>query len=184
MTSIHLRSTAITLKSLLHLRPNDITFRPCTACSSSGCLSFRVTGRGGTKSSATHATARPKIKFIVNQSKPILVLVSIKPFICQSFKQNCFSCEIECFKVSHDSKEGSTKNAWQLQTNFNITGLCCLLKITQMSGMSTWITTLLWLFCYILKRRLIPWTMRYFKKIHGIWLTKTSCVLCFLNCKD
>ena len=26
MTSIHLRSTAITLKSLLHLRPNDITF--------------------------------------------------------------------------------------------------------------------------------------------------------------
>lgn len=161
-----------------------ITFRPCTACSSSGCLSFRVTGRGGTKYSATHATARPKIKFIVNQSKPILVLVSIKPFICQSFKQNCFSCEIECFKVSHDSKEGSTKNAWQLQTNFNITGLCCLLKITQMSGMSTWITTLLWLFCYILKRRLIPWTMRYFKKIHGIWLTKTSCVLCFLNCKD
>ena len=58
-----------------------ITFRPCTACSSSGCLSFRVTGRGGTKYSATHATARPKIKFIVNQSKPILVLVSIKPFM-------------------------------------------------------------------------------------------------------
>ena len=34
-------------------------------------------------------------KIIVNQSKPILVIVSIKPFTRQSFRQNCFSCEIE-----------------------------------------------------------------------------------------
>ena len=32
---------------------------------------------------------------IVNQSKPILVIVSIKPFTCQSFSQSYFSCEIE-----------------------------------------------------------------------------------------
>ena len=34
-------------------------------------------------------------KIIVNQSKPILVIVSIKPFTCQSFRQNYFSREIE-----------------------------------------------------------------------------------------
>ena len=34
-------------------------------------------------------------KIIVNQSKPILVIVSIKPFIRQSFRQNYFSREIE-----------------------------------------------------------------------------------------
>ena len=35
-------------------------------------------------------------KIIVNQSKPILVVVSIKPFTCQmSFRQNYFSLEIE-----------------------------------------------------------------------------------------
>ena len=34
-------------------------------------------------------------KFIVNQSKSILVIVSIKPFTCQSFRQNYFSREIE-----------------------------------------------------------------------------------------
>ena len=34
-------------------------------------------------------------KIIVNQSKPILVVVSIKPFICQNFRQNYFSREIE-----------------------------------------------------------------------------------------
>ena len=34
-------------------------------------------------------------KIIVNQSKPILVIFSIKPFICQSFGQNYFSSEIE-----------------------------------------------------------------------------------------
>ena len=34
-------------------------------------------------------------KIIVNQSKPILVIVSIKPFIRQSFWQNYFSREIE-----------------------------------------------------------------------------------------
>ena len=27
-------------------------------------------------------------KIIVNQSKPILVIVSIKPFTCQSFREN------------------------------------------------------------------------------------------------
>ena len=34
-------------------------------------------------------------KFIVNQNKSILVIVSIKPFTCQSFRQNYFSREIE-----------------------------------------------------------------------------------------
>ena len=34
-------------------------------------------------------------KIIVNQSKPILVIVSIKPFTCQSFRQNYFSREVE-----------------------------------------------------------------------------------------
>ena len=34
-------------------------------------------------------------KIIVNQSKPILVIVSIKPFTCQSFRQSNFSHEIE-----------------------------------------------------------------------------------------
>ena len=34
-------------------------------------------------------------KIIVNQSKPILVIVSIKPFTRQSFRQNYFSSEIE-----------------------------------------------------------------------------------------
>ena len=42
-------------------------------------------------------TLRPKRsqKIIVNQSKPILVVVSIKPFTCQSFRQFFFSREIE-----------------------------------------------------------------------------------------
>ena len=34
-------------------------------------------------------------KIIVNQSKPILVIVSIKPFTCQSSRQNYFSREFE-----------------------------------------------------------------------------------------
>ena len=34
-------------------------------------------------------------KIIVNQSKPILVIVSIKPFTRQSFRRNYFSREIE-----------------------------------------------------------------------------------------
>ena len=35
-------------------------------------------------------------KIIVSQTKPILVVASIKPFTCQmSFKQNYFSLEIE-----------------------------------------------------------------------------------------
>ena len=34
-------------------------------------------------------------KIIVNQSKPILVIVSIKPFTHQSFRQNYSSREIE-----------------------------------------------------------------------------------------
>ena len=34
-------------------------------------------------------------KIIVNQSKPILVIFSIKPFTCQSFRQNYFSRDIE-----------------------------------------------------------------------------------------
>ena len=42
-------------------------------------------------------TGRPpaRQKIIVNQSKPILVIVSIRPFTCQSFRQNSFSREIE-----------------------------------------------------------------------------------------
>ena len=32
---------------------------------------------------------------IVNQRKPILVVVSMKPFTCKSFRQNEFSREIE-----------------------------------------------------------------------------------------
>ena len=44
-------------------------------------------------------TRRPQRgqKIVVNQSKPILivVIVSIKPFTCQSFRQNYFSREIE-----------------------------------------------------------------------------------------
>ena len=42
-------------------------------------------------------TRRPQRsqKIIVNQSKPILGMVSIKPITCQSFRQNCFSREIE-----------------------------------------------------------------------------------------
>ena len=34
-------------------------------------------------------------KIIVNQSKPVLVIVLIKPFTCQSFRQNYFSREID-----------------------------------------------------------------------------------------
>ena len=34
-------------------------------------------------------------KIIVNQSKPISVIASIKPFTCQSFRQNYFSREID-----------------------------------------------------------------------------------------
>ena len=34
-------------------------------------------------------------KIIVNQSKPILVIVSLKPFTRQSFRQNYFPREIE-----------------------------------------------------------------------------------------
>ena len=34
-------------------------------------------------------------KIIVNQSKPILVIVSIKPLTCKSFRQNYFSREIK-----------------------------------------------------------------------------------------
>ena len=34
-------------------------------------------------------------KIIVNQSKPILVIVSIMPFTCQSFRQNYLPREIE-----------------------------------------------------------------------------------------
>ena len=37
---------------------------------------------------------QPGQKIIVNQSKPILVIFSIKPFICLSFGQNYFSREI------------------------------------------------------------------------------------------
>ena len=45
-------------------------------------------------------TQRPpaRTEIIVNQSKPILVIVSIKPFTCQSFGQNHFSREIEWAK--------------------------------------------------------------------------------------
>ena len=49
-------------------------------------------GRGGTKYSAPPQRGQ---KIIVNQSKPILVIVSIKPFTRQSFRQNYFSREIE-----------------------------------------------------------------------------------------
>ena len=39
--------------------------------------------------------ARPENNFESNQSKPILVIVLIKAFIHQSFRQNYFSREIE-----------------------------------------------------------------------------------------
>ena len=46
---------------------------------------------------ARQNTRRPQRgqKIIVNQSKPILVKVSIKPFTRQSFRQDYFSREIE-----------------------------------------------------------------------------------------
>ena len=46
---------------------------------------------------AVQNTRRPQRgqKIIVNQSKPILVIVSIKPFTRQSFRQNYFSPETE-----------------------------------------------------------------------------------------
>ena len=42
-------------------------------------------------------TQRPQWgqKIIMNQSKPILVMVSIKPFTCESFRQNYFLRDIE-----------------------------------------------------------------------------------------
>ena len=36
-----------------------------------------------------------KQKIIVNQSKPIIVIVSKEPLTCQSFRQNYFSREID-----------------------------------------------------------------------------------------
>ena len=46
---------------------------------------------------ARQNTRRPQRgqKIIVNQSKPILVKVSVKPFTRQSFRQDYFSREIE-----------------------------------------------------------------------------------------
>ena len=44
-------------------------------------------------------------KIIVNQSKPILVIFSIKPFTRQSFRQNYFSREIERPKNYCESKQ-------------------------------------------------------------------------------
>ena len=41
------------------------------------------------------ALQRGHWKSIVNQSKPIVVIVSIKPFTCQNFRRNYFSREIE-----------------------------------------------------------------------------------------
>ena len=42
-------------------------------------------------------TRRPQRgkKILINQSKPHLVIISIKLFTCQSFRQNYFSREIE-----------------------------------------------------------------------------------------
>ena len=58
------------------------------------CLIFNIQdvqiGRGGTK-----YLVPPSKKIIVNQSKPVLFIVSIKPFTCQSFRQNNFLREIE-----------------------------------------------------------------------------------------
>ena len=58
------------------------------------CLIFNIQdvqiGHGGTK-----YLVPPSKKIIVNQSKPVLVIVSIKPFTCQSFRQNYFLREIE-----------------------------------------------------------------------------------------
>ena len=58
------------------------------------CLIFNIQdvqiGRGGTK-----YLVPPSKKIIVNQSKPVLVIVSIKPFTCHSFRQNNFLREIE-----------------------------------------------------------------------------------------
>ena len=51
-----------------------------------------LSGHGRTKYSPPPQRGQ---KIIVTQSKPILVIVSIKPFTCQSFRQNYFSHEIE-----------------------------------------------------------------------------------------
>ena len=60
------------------------------------CLIFNfqdVQIGGGTKYLAPPQRGK---KIIVSQTKPILVVVSIKPFTCQmSFRQNYFSLEIE-----------------------------------------------------------------------------------------
>ena len=55
------------------------------------------TGHGGTKYSVPPPPPPPSAtrNIIVSQRKPILVIVSIKPFTCQSFGQNYFSREIE-----------------------------------------------------------------------------------------
>ena len=50
------------------------------------------TVHGGTKYSVPPRATR---NIIVSQRKPILVIVSIKPFTCQCFGQNYFSREIE-----------------------------------------------------------------------------------------
>ena len=60
------------------------------------CLTFnfqdvQIGGRDKILSAPQHGK-----KIIVNQTKPILVVVSIKPSTCQmSFRQNYFSLEIE-----------------------------------------------------------------------------------------
>ena len=53
-------------------------------------------------------------KIIVNQSKPILVIVSIKPFTCQSFRQNYFSREIE-WAVFTETDSWIAQNAYHTE---------------------------------------------------------------------
>jgi len=50
------------------------------------------TGHEGAKYSCPRSATR---NIIVSQRKPVLVIVSIKPFTCQSFGQTYFSREIE-----------------------------------------------------------------------------------------
>ena len=66
-----------------------------TALQKQAIFNFRdvQTGRGGTKYSAPTPELGQKI--IVNQSKAISVIFSIKPFTCQSLRQNYRSREIE-----------------------------------------------------------------------------------------
>ena len=49
-------------------------------------------------------------KIIMNQSKPILDIVLIKPFTCRSFSENYFSREIEWVVLRREPRTAVTTN--------------------------------------------------------------------------